>query len=364
MKNPLVSIIIPVFNSESFLCKCIDSVINQTYRNLEILLILGHSSDNSEKICNEYAMKDRRISVYFEDRSGPSGARNTGLKYFKGDYVSFVDADDYINPMMIERFIDSFLNLSPSLVMGNFSKLESDGSTTPQMVTFRPDDNAFEEPCLHIIPSGIDDYIFHFYKHPSNHMISYCWGRLYNSSIIREFGITFIDNMQLFEDYVFNLEYLKYSSSLFFINYPFYTYRMHSSHISASMAILNGDSLIHDMNVFQSKTNEFFEVRSQNPFYLSDIHKKIGHTLIHYCIIFFVRSCRLIDLHNACLIYKEIKKVILAPITRNSLPFYTPSKGNSRVIPLLIRLKLTMCIICVCYYKGNKRYGKLRRVKS
>ncbi|HJA50079.1 MAG TPA: glycosyltransferase, partial [Candidatus Fusicatenibacter intestinipullorum] len=92
-----ISVIIPVYNVEKYLKRCLDSVINQTYKNLEIILIDDGSTDNSGKICDEYAQKDERIIVIHKENGGVSSARNKGLDICIGDYISFIDSDDWIN---------------------------------------------------------------------------------------------------------------------------------------------------------------------------------------------------------------------------------------------------------------------------
>ena len=95
-KNGLISVIVPVYNVESYLEKCIDSIIHQTYKNLEIILVDDGSTDNSGKICDVYKEKDSRIKVIHKQNRGLSSARNCGLEIAKGEYIGFVDGDDYI----------------------------------------------------------------------------------------------------------------------------------------------------------------------------------------------------------------------------------------------------------------------------
>ena len=99
---PLISIIIPVYKVEQFLPKCVDSVLAQTYKNLEIILVDDGSPDNCGKICDEYAKKDARVRVIHQQNKGVSGSRNAGLEIAKGEYIGFVDSDDYIDPDMYE----------------------------------------------------------------------------------------------------------------------------------------------------------------------------------------------------------------------------------------------------------------------
>ncbi|MBO5142220.1 MAG: glycosyltransferase family 2 protein [Clostridia bacterium] len=100
--NDLISVIIPVYNVEEYIRECLDSVINQTYKNLEIILIDDGSKDNSGKICDEYAKKDKRIKVIHKENGGLSSARNKGLDNAQGKYITFVDSDDYIPVNAIE----------------------------------------------------------------------------------------------------------------------------------------------------------------------------------------------------------------------------------------------------------------------
>ena len=98
----LISIITPVYNSEKFLKKCIDSILNQTYSNFELILVDDGSVDKSPQICDEYARKDSRIVVIHQKNQGQAAARNKALDICKGDYISFIDSDDYVNPQMLE----------------------------------------------------------------------------------------------------------------------------------------------------------------------------------------------------------------------------------------------------------------------
>lgn len=103
MVNAKISVIIPVYNVSEYLPTCLDSVINQTYKNLEIICVNDGSPDNSAEILFEYAKKDSRIKIITQENQGLSGARNTGLEQISGDYIYFLDSDDYIHPQMLER---------------------------------------------------------------------------------------------------------------------------------------------------------------------------------------------------------------------------------------------------------------------
>ena len=97
-----ISVIVPVYNVEKFIKRCLDSIINQTMRDLEIILVNDGSTDNSGKICDEYAQLDNRITVIHKENGGLSSARNTGLDVATGEWIAFVDSDDYIEKNMYE----------------------------------------------------------------------------------------------------------------------------------------------------------------------------------------------------------------------------------------------------------------------
>ena len=98
---PLVSVIIPVYKTERYLHRCIDSLVNQDYKNIEIILIDDGSPDHCGNICDEYAKKDKRIKVIHQRNKGLSAARNAGLDFCTGEYLCFVDSDDYVNEKMV-----------------------------------------------------------------------------------------------------------------------------------------------------------------------------------------------------------------------------------------------------------------------
>lgn len=120
MAKPLISIIIPIYKTELYLRRCLDSIISQTYTNLEIILVDDGSPDNSFKIYNEYAVKDNRIKVIRKKNGGLSDARNVGLDICKGDYVSFVDSDDWVDERYIEKLFTLLTTTKTDISIVNF----------------------------------------------------------------------------------------------------------------------------------------------------------------------------------------------------------------------------------------------------
>lgn len=139
--QPLVSVIVPIYNVEEYLNTCVDSIINQTYKNIEIILVDDGSPDNCGKICDEYACKDSRVKVIHKKNGGLSDARNAGIDVANGEYLIFVDSDDWINKYMIERLlafaIDKKLDIVECKFINIYSRqLVKDESNVGECKTF------------------------------------------------------------------------------------------------------------------------------------------------------------------------------------------------------------------------------------
>lgn len=131
----LLSVIVPVYKVEPYLRRCIDSIRNQTYQNLQIILVDDGSPDNCGAICNEYTKIDSRIMAVHQKNEGLSGARNNGLLFAKGEYIAFVDSDDWIHPTMYQTLIT--MMEENDLDMARCSIIETDGRSKECILTPR-----------------------------------------------------------------------------------------------------------------------------------------------------------------------------------------------------------------------------------
>ncbi|MFR1908060.1 MAG: glycosyltransferase family 2 protein [Clostridium neonatale] len=204
--KPLVSIIIPVYNAASFLSECLDSVINQTYKNLEIICVNDGSTDASLSIIKKYAKKDKRIRYYTQKNKGQSAARNIGIKMCKGEYISFIDSDDMIDLHTISVAVDLFLNEHVDMVLYNMEMFLPDGT---RFICFNGE-------------------LFPYESKRMNTRQKECIINFTNAapSVIRKSSInsTFVEGM-IYEDWVFMVRHLLQSLNVFWINEPFYKYR-------------------------------------------------------------------------------------------------------------------------------------------
>ena len=124
----LVSVIVPVYNVAPYLREALDSVVNQTYKDLEIIIVDDGSTDGSASICEEYAASDSRIKLVHQQNKGLSGARNTGLEHATGEFVAFVDSDDSISPLFVETLVRAISSSSASIAVCRFSTIETSGN--------------------------------------------------------------------------------------------------------------------------------------------------------------------------------------------------------------------------------------------
>ncbi len=124
--NELISIIVPIYNVEKYIKRCIESIINQTYSNIEIILVDDGSPDNCGKICDEYVLKDKRIKVIHKKNGGLSSARNAGLEIALGKYISFIDSDDYISSYFIEKLYKTCKDKNCEITLCEYERVYSE----------------------------------------------------------------------------------------------------------------------------------------------------------------------------------------------------------------------------------------------
>ena len=191
MDNKLISVIIPVYNTEKYLNRCVKSVSDQTYKNLEIILVDDGSSDNSPIICDEWAKKDKRIKVVHKQNGGVSSARNEGLKISTGDYIQFVDSDDYLEENFCKNIMDAYLP-DVDLVVTGYTIINDAGEKKTTKVE--------ENKEIEILQNSSD-----FMKYLYNGYNDMPVNKIYKRELIIK---NFLKGMPLGEDRIFNLDYL------------------------------------------------------------------------------------------------------------------------------------------------------------
>lgn len=227
--SPLISIIIPLYNTEDYISQCIESIIYQTYRNIEIIIINDDSTDGSLELCNSFAEQDSRIRVYTQVNSGPSVARNWGIKLANGDYVIFVDSDDYwMSRDNLQELVD-MLHPEDDFMVFNCVYYFSEEDTYKKWVAY---DSSLKSK---------DDIIYALVKSGTFPM-SPCTKIIKREFLLKN-GINFIPNIYC-EDIPWFIRLLEKSKQCSFKNLYMYVYRKNvSTSRSSSMSIKAFDDL-------------------------------------------------------------------------------------------------------------------------
>jgi glycosyltransferase involved in cell wall biosynthesis len=211
---PVISVIVPVYNAEEVLHYCIDSIINQTYKEFELILVDDGSKDNSGKICDEYAEKDSRIKVVHKQNEGVSVARNTGITRATGKYICFVDSDDYLDEDYLEELIiaEEKYPDCDNIWCGFKTVQDYNGSVTQKVVSGEDGDISFY--------TVKDIMTLH-----AQWLDAMPWNKLFIRDIIIKNNIEFPKDLSLGEDLIFNLKYLNYSDKkIVIVNKMLYNY--------------------------------------------------------------------------------------------------------------------------------------------
>ena len=206
-----ISIIVPVYNVEKYLKRCVESIINQTYKNLEIILIDDGSTDNSGKICDEYALMDNRVKVLHIKNGGVSNARNLGIENATGEYIAFVDSDDYLEKEMYAKMLNKAQKEDADLVFCKYRRFDEQGKYI----------NVNDEEGLIQLADRKDIKCF-FVKEADNIVWGTIWRSLYKKCILQ--NLRFDLDIYLNEDFIFILRAIMSARRIFFLNEYLYNY--------------------------------------------------------------------------------------------------------------------------------------------
>lgn len=208
--NIFVSIIVPVYNVEKYLSECIESLIAQTYKNIEIILVDDGSTDNSGHICDSFKCIDKRIKVVHKNNEGLGFTRNVGLEYANGNFVYFVDSDDYIETNEIELMVKDAINNGAEVIYSGFIQIDDNGKV---LKTVAYEEELFDSKKIKqsLIPRMFGDS-----PNKKDQVQMSAAGQMYSMEIIRNNNLKFVSEREFIsEDFEFNLNFLKYASWAF-----------------------------------------------------------------------------------------------------------------------------------------------------
>lgn len=275
MNNPLFSIIVPVYNVERYIVICIESILCQTMVDFELLLVDDGSTDHSGNICEEYASKDNRIKVLHQNNSGVSCARNLGLEKAKGQYICFVDSDDWIEPNYLDVISKQMADYD-ILFVGFYFDYEDGSSVQITIGDWEEKQVKSKEECMLRLKSNATGH----------NIFGYTWNKVFKANVIKENKISFMNDVKYGEDELFTLACCLRAHSLKVIATPVYHYRQREG------------SLIHQKDTLLSVESKYRELLRLIPFMqtnalrmlwhkcayhtLQDIGKKTKGSFLHY----------------------------------------------------------------------------------
>ena len=209
--SPTVSIIVPVYNAEHTISRCIESILNQKYTDFELLLVNDGSTDRSGAICDAYAARDSRVRVIHKENSGVSDTRNTALNQAKGTYLQFLDSDDWITPDATSSLVRTAESGSCDLVVSDFYRVV--GERVSQKGDIDDDGLMTRE-----------EYAAHMMENPADFYYGVLWNKLYRREIVEAHHLRMDPQISWCEDFMFNLEYIRYAETFRALQVPIYYY--------------------------------------------------------------------------------------------------------------------------------------------
>jgi len=208
--NPSVSIILPVYNAEKTLCRCIDSILHQRYTNFELLVVDDGSTDASTTICDSYAA-DPRVQVFHQKNAGVSAARNLAITRAQGKYLQFLDSDDWVTPDATLMLFRAAEEHQADMVISDFYRVVG------ERVSVKGD----------IEEDGVlsrEEFASRMMDNPADFYYGVLWNKLYRRELIEAHQLRMDEEISWCEDFLFNLEYIRYAERFFALNVPLYYY--------------------------------------------------------------------------------------------------------------------------------------------
>ena len=287
MNQPLVSIILPVYNAQNHLARCVGSICAQTYRNLEIIILNDGSKDQSLPVCEEFRAKDSRILLVDKENSGVSDTRNLGLKLAYGKYVQFVDSDDYLDPDFTEHLVTAAEENEADLVIAPYKMVIPAGASKPEQVLGKIQDelgvmSVARPPEVReygFLPAGVydkDTFALRLMDKPASYFYSVLWNKLYRRDILTGNDIQFVSEMRWAEDLVFNLRYIQYAERFVSIAQAGYSYVQNPqsichTQVNAATVVQNKLQVFRYYKDLYTRLGMYEEVRPQLYKFLVDI---------------------------------------------------------------------------------------------
>ena len=324
-EEKLVSIIVPVYNAEPYLDRCVGSLLAQTHRNIEVLLVNDGSADDSLAVCRKYEAQDPRVRVFTQENRGQSAARNVALDHATGEFLAFVDADDHIAPNMIEMLLENLLRHDVDFVGAGYYSEAPDGklSAPAGQGNYTFDVPMDRDAICRLLPTA----------HSDGNLLWFCWRNLYRKSVVDRAGMRFVEQ-NIIEDPIFNLEYLANAGSMVLIREPLYYYVMTPNSTIRKPGKKNYLRKLEDSHNIKQ---EIYRKYGFSGFEKSMDDYTLNHTLT-------LLISNLLSLREN--VRREVRAVIESPMIRSAFANGTLDGSNTALMKLfkfLIRHKACGC---------------------
>lgn len=209
--NPKVSVIIPVYNAEKYLNRCVDSVLKQDFKDFELLLIDDGSTDASGAICDAYGASDARVRVIHKENSGVSDSRNLAMKEARGEYLQFLDSDDWITTEATGLLVRAATENDCEMVIADFYRVIGERVS--------PKGKIDEDGVL-----SREEFALEMMENPADFYYGVLWNKLYRRSIIAQYDLCMDKDISWCEDFIFNMEYIRHVKKVYALRVPIYYY--------------------------------------------------------------------------------------------------------------------------------------------
>lgn len=287
MMNDKISVIVPIYKAEKTLERCIESIINQSYKNIEIILVNDGSPDNSSDICRAYLNKDNRIVFLEQINKGVASARNKGIEVANGKYIVFVDSDDYVDEGYIETLYKSIVEYDADLVLSGYRK-----------VFIKSHKKQLEYSMSNKL-MYIEDFLKDIFVYLDKMLIQTPWSKMFRKDIIDKNNIIFKEDINFGEDTFFIYNYLKYTNKVYNIENTNYNYVFENNNTLSTNP--TGDKI----EIFLSLYEKLEDIIKMYDVYDGEVIEKLNHkicnTLIYlnYDIYHLSKIDRLEKIKNA-----------------------------------------------------------------
>lgn len=345
----LISVIVPIYNAEQYLERCLESIVKQSSEKLpiEAILINDGSEDNSEAICRTFSQRYSFINTITIPNSGVSNARNIGMSYAKGKYIVFVDADDYLMDYALMDMYRQAESDNELLVIGSVQKINFDGNT--QSVRLPVENKIIEN-------KDKEDLLYHYLHSPRKYnLLRFVWGKLFVRQIIQEYDIKFDVGLTYCEDALFMMEYLSKITKIIYINKEIYVYCTNQVNIGSNEVFKHplafGDSL-NTLSDYLKESSCYKKEQIANAYRDGFVQLAMA-SLFHLIRLHPTRKLR-----ETMSLYKTVNTVI-REINQLGLPwnYKALSQENLPIIFTFIRWKCTLGVIAGFKYQIS-RIGK------